>query len=142
MTATMLGRTPQFAGLSFPQPKGARTAVLADDDRFTRMALRRVLEGLGYDVYEAEDGHHAWTYLRTHPGVQLLVTDLVMPRMNGLQLILAAHRWDPELAVVAVTGASSGDSRLHSARVRGAASVLKKPFRLEEARDAIRVATR
>jgi len=142
MTATMMGRAPQLARLPFPEPRGTRTAVLADDDRFTRRAIRRVLEGLGYDVFEAEDGQQAWSYLRTHPGVQLLVTDLVMPRMNGLQLILAAHRWDPELSVVAVTGASSGDSRLHSARVRGAASVLKKPFRLQEARDAIRVATR
>jgi serine phosphatase RsbU (regulator of sigma subunit) len=65
-------------------------ALVVDDDRLTRALMHAALEGTGCrPVYEAEDGAAAQAILREHPDIALVLTDLMMPRLNGLDLL----RW-------------------------------------------------
>lgn len=63
--------------------------LVADDDRMIRRIVATKLSGLGYTVLEAEDGQEALSQLEDGEIPDLLITDQLMPRMNGLQLIRA-----------------------------------------------------
>ena len=66
---------------------GGETILLVEDDAALRRSAKRVLEAHGYTVVTAEDGVAALEYSRAHPGtIDLVVSDLVMPRMSGPQL--------------------------------------------------------
>lgn len=65
---------------------GSRVLV-ADDDRIVRRIVVAKLSGLGYDVREAEDGQEALDLLAGGEVPDLLITDSLMPRMNGLELV-------------------------------------------------------
>ncbi len=84
---------------------GAGCAVLVvDDDRGVRRLTARMLRTQGYQVYEAASGQEALRALKDEPSIQLVVTDIVMPEMHGLDLadrVLAAM---PDLHVVLMTG--------------------------------------
>ena len=62
------------------------TIVLAEDSPFFQKQVRGFLEGEGYRVEAFLDGKQAWDYLQTHPDIQLVLTDVEMPVMTGLQL--------------------------------------------------------
>ncbi|WP_456431138.1 hybrid sensor histidine kinase/response regulator [Thermosulfuriphilus sp.] len=86
--------------------------LIAEDSSFYRNLLRSYLEGAGFDVVVAEDGQEALEHLRNYP-VDVLVTDIEMPRMNGYQLARAI-RQDPKLSrlpIVAVTSLSGEEDR-------------------------------
>ena len=86
--------------------------LIAEDSSFYRNLLRSYLEGAGFEVAVAEDGQEALEYLRNNP-VDVLVTDIEMPRMNGYQLARAI-RQDAKLArlpIVAVTSLSGEEDR-------------------------------
>lgn len=77
------------AGHRAGPPAGARapTVLLAEDSDFFRGQVRKCIEGGGYGVLAAEDGQAAWELLEQHQdSIALVVTDIEMPRMNGLQL--------------------------------------------------------
>ncbi len=84
---------------------GAGCAVLVvDDDRGVRRLTARMLRSQGYQVYEAASGQEALRALKDERSIQLVVTDIVMPEMHGLDLadrVLAAM---PDLHVVLMTG--------------------------------------
>lgn len=61
--------------------------LVADDDRVVRRIVRAKLSGLGYSVYEAGDGQEAIDLLGEGAAPDLLITDQLMPRLNGLQLV-------------------------------------------------------
>lgn len=106
----------------------ARHAVLAEDDPTIRNFLRLFLEKEGLVVHEAVDGQAALACVLSGPP-DVLVTDLSMPRMNGVELIQAVrgHRtpWPAALPIVAVSGAEEGFKE--RAREAGANEVLSKP---------------
>ena len=87
-------------------PIGIETVLLVEDEEPVRTLLRRVLESSGYTVLSARDGADAVRIAREYAGdIQILVTDLVMPKMNGRQLaeqLLATSR--PELSVLFMSG--------------------------------------
>jgi two-component system chemotaxis sensor kinase CheA len=98
-----------------PAPAAAAAAtaaprILVAEDSFTVRELQRsILEAAGYDVLTARDGQEALTTLQREPGIALVVTDLEMPRLNGLELTRAI-RADPErssVPVVIVTSLAS-----------------------------------
>jgi CheY-like chemotaxis protein len=69
------------------QPAIPSLAILvAEDDVTVRTIIARALRHEGYTVYEAEDGEAAWAILAGTPVVHVLITDIVMPRLGGLQL--------------------------------------------------------
>ena len=99
---------------------------VADDEAGLRLLLVATLTGAGYDVLEAANGLEAQRLCEAG-GVDLLLTDLVMPDHEGLETIRRMRLARPEIPVVAMSGAFDG-SFLEVARTMGAAAVLQKPF--------------
>lgn len=92
-----------------PKPCGGfETILIAEDDPAVRMLTRAVLETNGYQVSDAEDGAKAQEIWREHHGrVALLLTDLVMPGMDGLELAAILQRQAPGLKVIFTSGYSA-----------------------------------
>jgi DNA-binding NtrC family response regulator len=83
---------------------GACSVLVVDDDRGVRRLTARMLRTEGYKVLEVESGVEALRTLETDPGIRLLVTDIVMPEMDGLALADRALARLPRLGVVLMTG--------------------------------------
>jgi DNA-binding NtrC family response regulator len=82
----------------------AGSVLVVDDDRGVRRLTARMLRTVGYRVLEAESGAEALRTLESDPGIQLLVTDIVMPEMDGLALADRALAILPQLRVMLMTG--------------------------------------
>jgi CheY-like chemotaxis protein len=112
--------------------------LLVEDAPFLRYAFGRLLRMHGFEVKEANDGREALACVpKFRP--QLVVTDLIMPGMDGIELIRRL-RADPETAglpVVAIT-ADSSDQAADRARAAGAAEFLAKPVELPVLIDRLR----
>ena len=99
--------------------------LVADDEASVRSFLRKVLEGSGYEVIEAENGKQAIQEARAGR-VDLVITDLVMPEQEGIETIQALRRDVPGVVIIAISGAFEGQF-LNIAKMLGAAAVLAKP---------------
>lgn len=114
--------------------------LVVDDDAAIRRIAERALSSSGFEVLQARDGAAAVEMLeRTPAGVQLVITDLRMPRMSGVELIrVLRERW-PATPVVVMTGYS--DERLIASQLLGSSlQVVEKPFTLGELDAAVRTA--
>lgn len=115
----------------------ASVLLVDDDDLFAEMA-RKFLRSAGYTVKRARNGEEA---LRLYdPAVfTLVVTDLIMPGVEGVELILALRRAHPGVRIIAMSGGGHNlpDIYLNLARLGGAMRTLAKPFPLEELRRAV-----
>ncbi len=88
--------------------RGDETVLMVDDEPSVRVLMQRVLRSLGYDVLVASDGREALEVAARHTGrVHLLLTDLVMPEMGGLELAEALKRTRPETKVLLCSGYAS-----------------------------------
>lgn len=113
--------------------------LLVEDDADIRSVVRRQLERLGCRVTEAEDGGAAGVCQNADPA-DVLLTDLVMPGKEGLETIKDFRRRYPDMRLVAMSGGISGaDNYLKVAKAFGAASLLPKPFTLDELAAAVGV---
>lgn len=99
--------------------------VIADDEAAVRRFLRLTLEGAGYEVLEAIDGMEAVRQVRDG-GVDLLLTDLVMPEQEGIETIRALRASNSAIGIIAISGAFDGQF-LKTARRLGADATLLKP---------------
>ena len=118
--------------------------LLVDDDPRIRSALASLLAGLGHEVFEAGDGREALERLRRQP-VEVVLTDILMPENDGLEVIQAVRREYPGIAVIAMSGGSArlpGTDTLQVARTLGAHAILAKPFGSRELREAVAAALR
>ena len=113
--------------------------LVMDDDQIFRSALRVILEGAGYEVADAADGA-AGVRLYLQLGADLVLVDIFMPEMDGLQVIRALRTQVPRPHVVAMSGGGTAgqDDILAIAATLGAARTLRKPFTPRELLDAIR----
>lgn len=113
------------------------TIMVVDDEAQMRKLVRLMLTGNGYAVVEASTGKEALKYLE-EGDVDLLITDIVMPDMDGLELIQEAKKLRPVQKVLAVSGGGQiGESLyLKLAKKFGADGVLLKPFRKEDMLEA------
>jgi CheY-like chemotaxis protein len=105
------------------------TILVVEDDSAIREALRGILQGEGYAVETASNGHEALERLRHEPPPGLLIVDLVMPVLNGWDLCLALSR-DPRLAALPVVVVSARND-LHRPLPLGQARVLRKPIHFD-----------
>ena len=81
------------------------TILVVDDEELIRISLGKALKNVGYDVFEAESGMHAWSILKENV-IDLVILDLIMPGMRGDELARQLHRIDPNLKVLYFTGYS------------------------------------
>lgn len=111
---------------------GNETILLCEDEALVRRVLQSVLAEAGYNVIEAADGPSALAAADAHSGmIHLLVTDVVMPRMNGLELAAALHKARPKLLVLFVSGHAS-ELLGNQAMPGDGWSMLQKPFKPDE----------
>jgi len=109
-------------------------ALVVDDDPNVRTLLSDFMEALGYSVWSGSDGAAALGRLR-HGGCEVLVTDFMMPGLNGLEVAESARSHDRQLAIVMVTGSALeiDTERLAELRV----VLLAKPFDLRQLEMAV-----
>ncbi|MGL4812763.1 MAG: cell cycle two-component system response regulator CpdR [Beijerinckiaceae bacterium] len=104
--------------------------LLAEDDNDMRRFLVKALENAGYAVSSYDNGLSAYDRLREEP-FELLLTDIVMPEMDGIELARRATELDPEIKVMFITGFAA--VALHpDSRAPKDAKVLSKPFHLKD----------
>ncbi|HEY7585201.1 MAG TPA: response regulator, partial [Candidatus Deferrimicrobiaceae bacterium] len=109
--------------------RGFETLLVAEDDGLVRDLLRTILSGAGYTVLEARDGVEGWEIARRHKGqIQMLVTDVVMPRMGGRELanLFANHRTG---AKVLFLSGYTDDAIVRHGVLEAGVEFLQKPFR-------------
>ncbi|MBF0317661.1 MAG: response regulator [Nitrospirae bacterium] len=104
--------------------------LVIDDEAIVRISCKRVLETEGYDVVLASSGPTALDCMEKEC-YDLVITDLMMPDMDGFELIgVISEKW-PNLKVVVMTGYGTDETRLKSVEL-GAVIFLKKPFLPEQ----------
>jgi two-component system cell cycle sensor histidine kinase/response regulator CckA len=118
---------------SHPSPAraGADISVLVvDDENAVRRFAARVLEREGIGVLEATDGAEALNFFRNGtPTVDLVVTDIVMPRLNGVELMQALSVSHPEVPVILMSGYAT--AALEELGIAAPCSIIPKPFPAE-----------
>jgi PAS domain S-box-containing protein len=118
--------------------------LVVDDDPAVRQFLCFLLEQQGYEVKQAGSGREAIALVKASP-VDLLVTDLIMPEIEGLETIQTLRKLQPELLIIAISGYQDGRF-LSIASKLGSSATLSKPFTprefLETVRSVLRPAAR
>jgi len=112
--------------------------LIIDDEPEVLRVLKKVLEGAGHSVTEAADGKTALRWFAGRP-TDLVVTDIYMPEMDGLEFLMRLREAFPETPVVAISGGGhlSKESVLGAATLLGADQILAKPFTAEEVLAAV-----
>ncbi len=100
---------PHPAGLSNGEVRGAGCVLIVDDEEDVREVLAGFLQHLGYDVVTASDGDEAVAaYAKSGGGIDLVIIDMVMPRMDGRECFRSLRRMDPGVKAVLSTGFGFG----------------------------------
>lgn len=104
--------------------------LLAEDDESMRGFLVRALQKAGYEVIDFANGEEAFERLKTEP-FTLLLTDIVMPKMDGIELARRASELDPDLKIMFITGFAAVILNNDMTAPKDA-RVLSKPFHLRD----------
>src|SRR3954451_17031782 len=112
-----------------------KQVLIVDDEPNLRKILSAQLSRDGYDVLTAEDGEQGLSVLREHH-IDLVVTDLKMPKVDGMTLLREALREDPELPIVMITAHGTVDTAVEALKL-GAFDYLTKPFDKDEVRQIV-----
>jgi CheY-like chemotaxis protein len=111
-----------------PPPQRSVTILIVEDDDNLRNLLHRALEGNGFSVLGAAGGAEALRLCEQHDGtIDLLVSDIVMPRLNGLELEERIRAARPETKVLLITGFGDQFPELRE-RIKYGVNILEKPF--------------
>ena len=107
--------------------------LIVEDDDLLASVMRRALAPDGHEVHLAEDGKKAWAFL-LKAKVDLLVTDILMPEKDGLELIPQVRKNFPATKILAISGGGQlgPKSYLGTAKALGAHETLLKPFSLPD----------
>ncbi|HEX5581063.1 MAG TPA: response regulator, partial [Gemmatimonadaceae bacterium] len=106
--------------------------LVADDEPRLRQVLGRLMRTEGFECHEAASGVEALEIMRREP-VTLVLTDLRMPQMDGIELLRELRARYPDVAVVMITAVADVDMAVRALTL-GATDYLTKPFHLEEVR--------
>ncbi len=137
LPASPQAHRPEAKPAAMTLPRGQGELVLVVDDEGDILHVTRaMLERHGYRVITAGDGTLALTELSRHLGeVRLVITDILMPFMDGVQLIHALRRMAPELRVIASSGAlgmPGQKDRTDEVKALGVRQILHKPYSVEQ----------
>ncbi len=110
-------------------PRGDERLLLVEDEATVRALLARTLRELGYTIIELSNGEEALQYVEAHPceHFDLLLTDVVMPRLGGEQLAERLTAGDPALKVLFISGYADG-AKVGQSRLQTEQLILTKPF--------------
>lgn len=111
-----------------PPPLSSATVLVVDDDDSVRRMVVRQVSSLGYKVLEANGGRSAEKMLADELQIDLLLTDLAMPDLDGVELAEVARQSLPDLKVVYMSGYPEEFS-VKELNLRASAILLRKPFR-------------
>jgi len=105
------------------------TILAVDDSASMRQMVSFTLQGAGHDVIEAEDGQIAYDLAQQHPDVDLVLSDVNMPNMDGISLIKALRGMDSYkfIPMLMLTTESTKDKKMEG-RAAGATGWIVKPF--------------
>ncbi len=113
------------------EPEGLPVILVIDDEENVRVLLKQALEFGGYKVFVAENGKEGLDIFTGDNGIQVILTDLMMPVMDGLELLEEAHKVDPDIEIVVLTGLGTQESAIEALK-KGAYDYLQKPMNMEE----------
>ena len=113
------------------------TILIIDDEEIVRVLLRSALEAAGYEVTEAANGCQGLDLYRQRP-TDLVITDILMPEMNGLDMLLELTREFLHARVIAISGAGGEENVLDVAKLLGARQTFQKPFSLPNLLGAVK----
>jgi CheY-like chemotaxis protein len=124
-----------------PQARGIRARILVvDDEEMVRGILTDVLVSGGYHVFSATDGENAVRVFRRDPkGIDLVLMDMTMPRMSGLDAFLAMKKLNPDVRVMILSG-HSAEGTSNELRRHGIRGVLQKPITAQSLLEAVSAA--
>ena len=125
---------PRASGLE----TGTAHILIADDEELVRLTLQKILEKADHQVRVVGNGVEAIKYCETNDP-DLLITDIVMPDMEGIETITRLRRDKPHMKIIAMSGGGrvGNFDFLEIAKKLGADLALKKPFVPSDVRDAV-----
>jgi PAS domain S-box-containing protein len=125
--------------LGLPRPDhGQETILLVEDETHLRRLARQYLETQGYKILEAEDGAAALQIVDGYHGtIDLLLTDVIMPGMNGRELATNIAKLLPEIRVLYMSGYTE-NAIGHDGTLDAGVNLLQKPFSLPALKDRVR----
>ena len=106
------------------------TVLVVEDEFVVRDLIVEVLQELAYRTLEAEDGPAALKLLQSNQRIDLVITDIGLPLLNGRQVIEAARQWRPDLKVLFMTGYAE-NAAIAEGFLQPGMSMITKPFALE-----------
>jgi two-component system cell cycle sensor histidine kinase/response regulator CckA len=118
----------------------APSILVVDDEGAVRRFAMRVLEREGYSVAEASDGAEAFELIRQGRTFDAVVSDIVMPRMNGVELLQALSTANPNIPVILMSGYAT--AALAELGIAAPCAILAKPFPAERLLEEVRRCTR
>jgi len=108
--------------------RGTETILLVEDEEMLRKLARQTLKGHGYEIVEASNGSEAIAQSAQHEGaIHLLLTDVIMPGMNGRELATRVLQTRPSLSVLFMSGYTD-DAIVHQGVLDESANFIQKPF--------------
>jgi two-component system response regulator (stage 0 sporulation protein F) len=113
------------------------TILVVDNQEAMRAHLRDALEGDGHEVLEAANGRLGLALYRAR-AADLIITDMVMPEMNGLDMLLEMTRRCPNVNAIAISGGRGNHGWLDAAKLLGTRQTFQKPLDMEKLLDAVR----
>lgn len=108
-----------------------KTVLVAEDETTIRLMIADLLEEEGYGVIQASDGEQAWRMFEEHrDDIQLVIADVLMPEMNGIELRRKIHDLSPATRVLFISGYIREDTG-HLVGLQKTEELLTKPFNVE-----------
>ena len=127
----------RLAGYEAAGAERGPTVLVVDDDENPRKLITRILTRGGFRIVTATDGVEALKCIRSQP-IDLVLTDMLMPEMDGAELLDALQADRPGVPVIAMSGALEWKDRLRNGGHAGACATLSKPFGAAQLLDAVR----
>lgn len=110
--------------------------LIVDDDPTVLSVMKKLAIGAGYTTFSVQSGEDALRTLETGEKIDVLITDVCMPGMDGMELLRKVKAGYPDVEVIMVTGFGTLETAVQTLR-HGAVDYLKKPFKVDEFLGAI-----
>ncbi len=108
--------------------------LIIDDEKMVRSTLRKVLEKFNHEVLEATNGKEGLKVYGDRKDIDLVITDIIMPEMEGVEVILELRKRTPGQKILAISGGgrTKNQDYLKTAEQLGANATLSKPFSVND----------